>query len=189
MRNLVKNLLLLGLISLLPVLVFGQAISGDIVGTVRDSSGAVVADAAVDATHIATNVKSSTKTNSTGEFHFFNLPSGRYSIQVTSAGLKGGSEIEVKLNQNVNRQYYGERFRFGHHGRSEWRSCHHRHHDTADPDHVRIQRSAGCSLGFEWFRRAESVAPGLWRSLQRRNRRWFGPVGFRYAAAQQQLHD
>jgi len=78
MRNLVKNLLLLGLISLLPVLVFGQAISGDIVGTVRDSSGAVVADAAVDATHIATNVKSSTKTNSTGEFHFFNLPSGRY---------------------------------------------------------------------------------------------------------------
>src|ERR1039458_8061219 len=80
MRNLLKNLLILGLISLLPVAVWGQAISGDIVGTVRDSSGAVVADATVDATQISTNLKSTTKTNSTGEFHFVNLPAGRYTI-------------------------------------------------------------------------------------------------------------
>ncbi len=99
MRNLLKNLLLLGLISLLPVAVFGQAISGDIVGTVRDSSGAVVADATVNATQISTNLKSTTKTNATGEFHFVNLPAGRYSILVTTAGLKGGSEVDVKLNQ------------------------------------------------------------------------------------------
>ena len=101
MRNLLKNLLILGLISLLPVAVWGQAISGDIVGTVRDSSGAVVADATVDATQISTNLKSTTKTNSTGEFHFVNLPAGRYTILVTTAGLKGGSEVEVKLNQTA----------------------------------------------------------------------------------------
>ena len=99
MRNLLKSLLILGLISLLPIAVFGQLTSGDLVGTVRDSSGAVVADASVIATHIGTNVKTNSKTNATGEFHFVNLPAGRYTIDVTSAGLKGGTEVEVKLNQ------------------------------------------------------------------------------------------
>src|ERR1017187_8131864 len=99
MRNLVKSLLILGLISLLPIAVFGQLTSGDLVGTVRDSSGAVVSDASVVATHIATGIKTNNKTNATGEFHFVNLPTGRYTIDVTSAGLKGGTEVIVNLNQ------------------------------------------------------------------------------------------
>ena len=101
MRNVLKNLLLLGLITLLPVTVLGQAISGDIVGVVRDSTGAVVADAIVDATHISTGVKATTKTNATGEFHFVNLPAGRYLLQAAWVGLKGAYEVEVKLNQTA----------------------------------------------------------------------------------------
>src|ERR1700690_1423952 len=101
MRSLLKSLLILGLIALFSVAVLGQSISGDLVGIVKDSTGAVVADATVDATHISTGVKSSTKTNANGEFHFVNLPSGMYSVQVAAGGLKGGGQVEVKLNQTV----------------------------------------------------------------------------------------
>src|SRR5690349_18668413 len=54
-------------------LAFGQAISGDLVGTVTDKSGAVVPNATVTATNEATNVKASTTTNSSGEYRFSNL--------------------------------------------------------------------------------------------------------------------
>ena len=100
MRNLLKNLLLLGLISLLPVAVFGQAISGDLVGVVKDPSGAVVASATVEAVNLATGLKKTESTNSSGEFHFVNLPAGHYSLQASTGNLKGGfADVEVTLNK------------------------------------------------------------------------------------------
>ena len=102
MRNLLKNLLLLGLISLLPVAALGQAISGDIVGIVKDPSGAVVASATVEATNLATGFKQTEVTNSSGEYHFVNLPSGHYSLQAqaSTGNLKGGyADIQVTLNK------------------------------------------------------------------------------------------
>ncbi len=100
MRNLLKNLLLLGLISLLPVAAFGQAISGDLVGIVKDPSGAVVASATVEATNLATGFKKTDVTSNSGEFHFVNLPAGHYSLQAQSGNLKGGyADIEVTLNK------------------------------------------------------------------------------------------
>src|SRR5215472_12591383 len=102
MRNLLKHLLVLGLALALPAAVLGQAISGDIVGVVRDSTGAVVANATVDATNLATGYKTSTVTNSSGEFHFVNLPAAHYSLQVVSGSLKGGyADIAVELNKTV----------------------------------------------------------------------------------------
>ena len=44
----------------------GQAISGDLTGTVTDVSGAVVPNATVTATNSATDVKSSAQANSAG---------------------------------------------------------------------------------------------------------------------------
>src|SRR5206468_4276882 len=67
---------------------FAQAISGDLVGTVTDSTGAVVPNAAVTATNVATGVKSAGKTNANGEYRFTNLPSGNYDIDVVSPNLK-----------------------------------------------------------------------------------------------------
>jgi hypothetical protein len=100
MRNLLKNLLLLGLISLLPVAVLGQAISGNIVGLVRDTTGAVVPGATVDATNLATGFKASATTNDNGQYHFVDLPAGHYKLQATSGGLKGGYEdLVVALNE------------------------------------------------------------------------------------------
>ncbi len=100
MRNLLKNFLLLGLISLLPVALMGQAISGNVNGTVKDATGAVVAGATVEATNLGTNFKNTVTTNSNGEFHFIDLPTGHYTIEATSGGLKGGvTNVIVSLNE------------------------------------------------------------------------------------------
>ncbi len=96
-----KGLLLLALLSL-ATMGFGQAISGDLIGTVKDSSGAVVADATVDATNLATGYKASTKSSGSGEYHFSNLPVGHYSLDAASGSLKGGfADIDVQLNHTA----------------------------------------------------------------------------------------
>jgi len=57
MSYLLKRTLLAILLTLVPVAVFGQAISGDLVGAVRDSSGAVVPNATVEATNLGPPTK------------------------------------------------------------------------------------------------------------------------------------
>ena len=102
MSYLLKRTLLALLLTLVPVAVFGQAISGDLVGVVKDSSGAVVANAQVDATNLSTSYKITTMTNAAGEFHFINLPVGHYSLQAATGGMKGGyADIEVELNKTA----------------------------------------------------------------------------------------
>ena len=97
---------------------FGQAISGDLVGVVKDSSGAVVANASVEATNLGTNQKLTTTANNSGEYRFTNLPAGHYSLQATSGGLKGGyADVTVELNKTVTANITTAVA--GHHGGSE----------------------------------------------------------------------
>ncbi len=99
-RRTLTLLTLLSLALLLPVLSFGQAISGDLSGVVKDASGAAVASADVDATNLATGFKQTTKTNAQGEYRFVNLPAGHYSLDVTAPGMKGGyRDVEIVLNK------------------------------------------------------------------------------------------
>ena len=60
-RRIFTLLTLLSLALLIPVLSFGQAISGDLTGVVKDSSGAYVANADVEITNLATGFKQTTK--------------------------------------------------------------------------------------------------------------------------------
>jgi hypothetical protein len=86
----------------IPTFVNAQAISGDLLGVVTDTSGAVVANATVTATNLGTGVKTTTTTNAAGQYHFVNLPVGHYSLQSTGAGLTGGyKDVEVQLNHQV----------------------------------------------------------------------------------------
>ena len=102
MSNLLKSVTLMFVLSLFSIAAFGQAISGDIVGIVKDSSGAVVANATVDATNLQTGFKTSTTSNTNGEYHFVNLPAGHYSLQASSSSLKGGyADIVVELNKTA----------------------------------------------------------------------------------------
>jgi carboxypeptidase family protein len=86
----------------LPVLIQAQAISGDLLGVVTDSSGAVVANADVVATNLGTGVKTTTKTNGAGEYRFINLPVGHYSLEMTAANMTGGyKDVQVQLNKKA----------------------------------------------------------------------------------------
>jgi len=52
----------------------GQAVNATLLGTVTDTSGAVVAGAKVTATEMKTGVSRSTATNDSGNYAFANLP-------------------------------------------------------------------------------------------------------------------
>ena len=88
---------------LLTGMAYGQAISGNIVGTVVDTSGAAVPNATVTATHTDTGVKTSATANSAGEYRLGNLPVGTYNVTATSSGFTPVTlgNVAVTLNQTV----------------------------------------------------------------------------------------
>ena len=63
-------------------------ISGDIVGTVMDSSGAVVANATVTLKNEDTGATSVSVTSDTGAYRFPLLKPGRYSVAVSASGFQ-----------------------------------------------------------------------------------------------------
>ena len=69
---------------------FGQAQSNaaDLQGTVKDSTGAVVANATVTARNPATNISKNATTNEEGFYRIINLPPGDYEVSVEAASFK-----------------------------------------------------------------------------------------------------
>src|ERR1700752_4571100 len=69
---------------------FGQAQSNaaDIQGTVKDSSGAVVANATVTARNPSTSFSRDTTTNDEGFYRILNVPPGTYEVTVEAANFK-----------------------------------------------------------------------------------------------------
>ncbi|HUJ09173.1 MAG TPA: TonB-dependent receptor [Verrucomicrobiae bacterium] len=91
--------LLVLVVALLTAIGFGQAISGNVVGTITDSTGAAVTGADITATNIATGVVATTKPNEAGEYRFDNLLVGTYRISVKAAGFRTVSvQVEIQLN-------------------------------------------------------------------------------------------
>jgi hypothetical protein len=71
----------------------GQSTSGTVLGTVKESSGAVVPGAMVSLTNAGTNAKHSTLTGDTGSYQFVNLEVGTYQLTVEAAGFQ---KVEFK---------------------------------------------------------------------------------------------
>src|SRR5687768_16225035 len=65
-----------------------QASSGTVSGTVRDQSGAVIPNAPVVLTNIATNVSSTTRTNDAGLYFFPGVLVGDHRITVEFPGME-----------------------------------------------------------------------------------------------------
>ena len=77
-----------------PILLFAQGTDlGTIRGTVKDTSGAVIANAKVTVTDLDTNTSRQTNANGAGDFEIFGLKSGRYKVSVTAVGMST-EEIE-----------------------------------------------------------------------------------------------
>ncbi len=95
--------LALAALLLAPARLEAQAISGDLVGTVVDPTGAGVPNVSVTATNTATNARSAATSNTQGAYRISNLEPGTYDLTATAPGfttaqLRG---IAVQLNQTT----------------------------------------------------------------------------------------
>jgi hypothetical protein len=100
----------LGLASLAALFLFvsaatAQTSRGTITGTVSDSTGAVVANAAVTITEQGTGVSRQTSTNSAGIYRFDAVDLGTYTVAVKAPGFatadKTGVEIQAAHTTNI----------------------------------------------------------------------------------------
>lgn len=65
-----------------------QTETAEVLGTVHDTTGASVADAAVTLTNLGTGIKADTSTNGDGDYDFLNVPIGEYEVAVEHAGFE-----------------------------------------------------------------------------------------------------
>jgi outer membrane receptor protein involved in Fe transport len=86
-RDLFAVLLVVFLIGIQSPAAFGQIEAGTISGTVRDSSGAVVAGASVTAKNVATSAERTVQAGENGQFIIPGLSPGTYDVTVTSSGF------------------------------------------------------------------------------------------------------
>jgi len=81
--------------------VWAQAVTATLVGTITDSSGAVVVNSKVSATETNTGVSRTTSTNESGNYVFPTLPPGTYSVTVEQAGFKKAARTGVDVIVNA----------------------------------------------------------------------------------------
>src|SRR5258708_37166468 len=89
--------LMLGLVAVTQV--SAQLISGDLVGTVLDKTGALVPKATVEAVNTETGAKYSTQANDTGEYRFNNLPVGNYKILASATNFATTTVNAIKVER------------------------------------------------------------------------------------------
>jgi hypothetical protein len=76
-----------------------QTVAGRIVGTIRDSQGAVIPNASVSAKNLETGADRTTLSDSSGGFNITNIPAGAYELTVSAPGfqkeVRGGLTLTV----------------------------------------------------------------------------------------------
>src|SRR5271157_1068618 len=77
---------------------FAQVDTGTILGTVKDSSGAVVANAEVTITNPETGFSQTTKTSDVGSYIFTPIKIGTYTVQATLAGFQKAVQLNAKVD-------------------------------------------------------------------------------------------
>ena len=84
---------------------FGQssAMTGEISGTVTDPVGGSIPDAVVTVTNIATRLRQTTKTGSSGLYRFSLLPLGAYDLETKATGFTAATQsgIEVAADATI----------------------------------------------------------------------------------------
>lgn len=74
-----------------------QSTQGSIVGTVKDASGAVVANAQITLTNAEEGAVRETKTDALGDYHFLDVKAGHYSVVVIAPGFEKWQVTGVAL--------------------------------------------------------------------------------------------
>jgi Carboxypeptidase regulatory-like domain/TonB dependent receptor-like, beta-barrel len=76
---------------------YGQTTTGDILGTVRDQTGAVVPGATITLTNMETNVSAEAVSDDAGNYVLARLRPGRYRLTAQVTGFKQGTVSDVVL--------------------------------------------------------------------------------------------
>ncbi len=77
---------------------YAQQTTGTIVGTVKDTTGAVISTASVKATNVATGFTRSAQVNSAGEYRIDFLPVGKYTVEAKAATFMRFVQQNIDLN-------------------------------------------------------------------------------------------
>src|SRR6516165_10847933 len=77
-----------------------QRATGEVNGTVTDSSGGTVPAAAVKLTNQDTGIESTRATNDTGAYLFVNVPPGTYRVRVSKEGFRDAEVTRVVVGVN-----------------------------------------------------------------------------------------
>ena len=101
-----KALFLVLSLCLIATAAVAQEVTGSIVGTVKDQSGAVVPNAKVTITNTDTSVARTLTANQDGDFTAPLLPLGNYSITAEAPGFKKAtiSKITLHVNEKLDRK-------------------------------------------------------------------------------------
>jgi len=78
-----------------------QVLKAQILGTITDQSGAVVAGVKVTITDVRTNFQRSSDTNEAGNFFFVNLDPGEYKVEAEKAGFSKSLRTGIDLQPNT----------------------------------------------------------------------------------------
>lgn len=90
--------LLLVLSLVCPCVSFAQSANASLTGLVDDATKAVISGASITAINTQTGVRTSTTTNSSGQYVLPALPPGRYRLEVDKQGFKGIIEAGIVLH-------------------------------------------------------------------------------------------
>jgi outer membrane receptor protein involved in Fe transport len=101
MKRSIAKLLSLLVLCTLAIPAFAQTFRGGINGAVTDSTGAVIPNAVVVATDLATGIVHHTTSSSAGEFLFQDLPLGTYNISVTVPGFSTAKYDKISVEAGI----------------------------------------------------------------------------------------
>jgi len=94
--------MLLACLFLLPSITLAQVVSGSILGTVQDTSGAVIPGVAVTVKNLETGAIHAVTTDDRGYYRALSLPVGRYEVTAEKAGFK--REVRTGINLVVGQE-------------------------------------------------------------------------------------
>lgn len=83
---------------------WAQAVTATVVGTVTDSSGAVIPGATVTLKDQSTGAVAIRKTNASGNYEFTFISPGTYSVSVTNKGFKEAKQTAIAVQVNTTRR-------------------------------------------------------------------------------------
>ena len=97
------RVMILSALILLPICVLGQSTTASIVGTVKDSTGAILPNVAITVTNTATNTARNTVSDSDGNYNISNLPIGLYRVTAELTGFKRSilNQVQLVVNQTA----------------------------------------------------------------------------------------